>query len=855
MGYAEGTAADNKNMVFSFWGKSSVSGTKMYARWGYSSTYGSVTLTTDWQLYNISLPKGKYNSISVHPYFDKAGIFYINSPVITDGTWTSRFEPETETGIEIRYYTINGQYTDLPTRSREGYTFDGWYTDAIGGTKITKGSNVYHGDKCVYAHWTKTISSTPVKTAVSDSGNKYEFYDNAMSWEEAESFCESKGGHLVTINSSTEKDFVLSLIEGNTRYSWIGAKYNESQKAWSWITGEEFSYTNWAPGEPSSKNGNDSAIEPYAMIHPLNYSYNIAKGSWNDCVGIDNVISYYSWKNSSFICEYEPSQKVELTLHYMNSSSDTSTISYEKDEVIATLPEPAYNGYEFLGWYTQANGGSKIVLPYTITKDTDLYAQWRKIATSVTLSQTNLELIVGKTAVLTATVLPDDAYDKTVTWSTNAPSVASVSNGTITAKAAGKATITVTTSNGKKATCNVTVRDKSLSSISVSKQPDVTTYFVGQELNTTGLQIKLSFDDDSTEYVTSGFTTNGFDSSTAGSRTVTVNYQGKSTSFIVTVKNKSLSSISISKQPNKTTYYVDEALDTTGLQLKLSYDDGSVSYTSTGFIITGFDSATPGTKTVSVQFEGKTSSFAVVVEEIESYVLINGKKYSVKVGDIITYTDYLDTEKSYNSNDGIPGRITAVNARIVYDNTKLEPLVDLDNKNVIKNAFPHICDKVDAGIIDDGVISFIASNVHGFDFTDDKTLVTLSFKVTAPGVSVINSSIYDLLDNDNAMSKVYYNGTYFRSEIAPEEEVFYHDVKINSNQSAIKLGDTDGDGEVTIIDATVIQRHLASIPTSTYIEAAADADEDGSISIIDATYIQRWLAQLPTNNNIGKLIS
>ena len=69
------------------------------------------------------------------------------------------------------------------------------------------------------------------------------------------------------------------------------------------------------------------------------------------------------------------------------------------------------------------------------------------------------------------------------------------------------------------------------------------------------------------------------------------------------------------------------------------------------------------------------------------------------------------------------------------------------------------------------------------------------------------------------------------------------------------LGDVDGDDKVTIIDATCIQRKLASIATAKFIEAAADADEDGSLSIIDATTIQRWLAHLSINDNIGKPIA
>ena len=67
------------------------------------------------------------------------------------------------------------------------------------------------------------------------------------------------------------------------------------------------------------------------------------------------------------------------------------------------------------------------------------------------------------------------------------------------------------------------------------------------------------------------------------------------------------------------------------------------------------------------------------------------------------------------------------------------------------------------------------------------------------------------------------------------------------------LGDTDADDSVTIVDATVIQRHLAELPTAVYIEAAADADQDGSVTIIDATAIQRWLAELKTHEGIGEI--
>lgn len=78
--------------------------------------------------------------------------------------------------------------------------------------------------------------------------------------------------------------------------------------------------------------------------------------------------------------------------------------------------------------------------------------------TSVTLNKEDLNLEVGKTGKLTATVLPASAADKSITWSSSKTDVASVSsNGTVTAKKAGTAVITATATNGKSASCTVTV--------------------------------------------------------------------------------------------------------------------------------------------------------------------------------------------------------------------------------------------------------------------------------------------------------------------------------------------------------------------------------------------------------------
>lgn len=78
--------------------------------------------------------------------------------------------------------------------------------------------------------------------------------------------------------------------------------------------------------------------------------------------------------------------------------------------------------------------------------------------TSVSLNRSTLSLEVGRTGKLSATVLPASAANKSITWTSSQPDVASVSaNGTITANKAGTTVITATAVNGKSASCTVTV--------------------------------------------------------------------------------------------------------------------------------------------------------------------------------------------------------------------------------------------------------------------------------------------------------------------------------------------------------------------------------------------------------------
>lgn len=82
----------------------------------------------------------------------------------------------------------------------------------------------------------------------------------------------------------------------------------------------------------------------------------------------------------------------------------------------------------------------------------------KQVAVSkITVSSKTLNLEVGQTGTLTATVKPDNATNKTVTWTTSNDKVATVVNGVVTAVGKGTATITAA-ADGKTATCTVTVK-------------------------------------------------------------------------------------------------------------------------------------------------------------------------------------------------------------------------------------------------------------------------------------------------------------------------------------------------------------------------------------------------------------
>ena len=140
------------------------------------------------------------------------------------------------------------------------------------------------------------------------------------------------------------------------------------------------------------------------------------------------------------------------TITWSNSGNLPAGLTLDENTGVISGTPTADGTFNFTVKATNTGGSDSEQLSITIDAQTNVPV------TGVTLSQTELSLTEGNTAQLTATVKPDDATNKNVTWTSSDETVATVTDGLVTALKEGTATITVTTEDGSKtATCVVTV--------------------------------------------------------------------------------------------------------------------------------------------------------------------------------------------------------------------------------------------------------------------------------------------------------------------------------------------------------------------------------------------------------------
>ena len=231
-----------------------------------------------------------------------------------------------------------------------------------------------------------------------------------------------------------------------------------------------------------------------------------------------------------------PEQASDKTVTF--ESSDTTVLTVDASGKISAKKEGSAT-------VTAKSADGKVKATCTVTVKAKIVS-----VSSITLDKTSLTLEEGQTATLQATVLPEQASDKTVTFESSDTTVLTVdASGKISAKKEGSATVTAKSADGKvKATCTVTVKAKIVSVSSITLDKTSLTLEEGQTatlqatvLPSNATNKKVTFESSNTAVLTVD-ASGKISAKKAGSATVTAkSADGKvKATCIITVKEKTV---------------------------------------------------------------------------------------------------------------------------------------------------------------------------------------------------------------------------------------------------------------------------------------------------------------------------
>lgn len=156
--------------------------------------------------------------------------------------------------------------------------------------------------------------------AIEYNEHYYKIFDVGYIWDDAEAYCESIGGYLVTITSQEEQNAVEEILKTGTKNSyWLGAQKRSGN--WKWASGEEWGYSKWATGQPDNHCGQEETLMIYKNRNPLHYGSN-SFGYWNDLLndGTCNGEEFFGLTNFGFICEWGTYEVNGHNYTFINSS-------------------------------------------------------------------------------------------------------------------------------------------------------------------------------------------------------------------------------------------------------------------------------------------------------------------------------------------------------------------------------------------------------------------------------------------------------------------------------------------------------------------------------------------------------
>ncbi|MDO5331745.1 MAG: Ig-like domain-containing protein, partial [Bacillota bacterium] len=383
-----------------------------------------------------------------------------------------------------------GEKYALPATSptKTGYEFAGWFTQQTGGTQITTDTTVPSTSiGTAYAQWTinkYTVSYNKGANGTGTNTSDTKTYNQALTLKGA---IFTRTGYTQTgwaITDGGDKVYELSgsytANEGTTLYPvWTINTYTITYKPGTGISGSEQSATKTYGtalsllGETYSKEGHKqtgwSTSEGGAKVYDLGASYTTESAA----------TLYPFFTADTYTVTYNPGKDG-------TGSQSTATKTYGQALTLAGAIFTRTD-YEQIGWATSDGGAKAYDLngSYTANEGTTLYPVWQiktYPVTGVTLDQETISLEIGQDQTLVATVAPDNATNKAISWSSNKESVATVVDGKVTAVAVGEAIITVTTEDGNKTdTCTVTVTEPTVHVTSVSLDEESIYLDIGQD--------------------------------------------------------------------------------------------------------------------------------------------------------------------------------------------------------------------------------------------------------------------------------------------------------------------------------------------------------------------------------------
>ena len=261
----------------------------------------------------------------------------------------------------------------LPTPTRSGYTFDGWYTATSGGTKLTT-SWKPTATATVYAHWTK---NKEVYTVTFDA--------NGGTCSTA-SVKVTEGNAIGTLPTATRSGYTFdgwyTAISGGTKLttSWkptatatVYAHWTKNKEVYT-IT---FDANGGTCNTASVKVTEGNAIGTLPTPTRSGYTFD----GWYTAKS-DGTKLTTSWKptTTTTVCARWTKNKEVYTVTFDPNGGTCSTASVKVTEgnAIGTLPTPTRSGYTFDGWYTAKSDGTKLTTAWKPTATTTVYAHWTK---------------------------------------------------------------------------------------------------------------------------------------------------------------------------------------------------------------------------------------------------------------------------------------------------------------------------------------------------------------------------------------------------------------------------------------------------------------------------------------------